>query len=118
LKALLAGLVIAGSLIVATPASATTTATCIDRVAPRICAAQTLETHVKTAVVQMGRYSRGTYTLTCTKGSSTAVVSRGFVRLGDRVLVNIAGPGRVDCKLRSVARATQRWAFVRVILVN
>lgn len=118
MRGLLAGLAIAGSLVVAAPANATTSASCIDRTAPRICAAVTLETHVESAVVQMGRFSSGTYTLTCTKGNDTAVVSRGFIRTGGRVFVNVVGPGRVDCKLRSVARATQRWAFVRVSLIT
>ena len=97
------------------PAGATTTATCLDKTAPRRCVAQTAETHVTLAVVQMGRYSRGGYTLTCTKGNKTTT-TRGFVQTGRSQTVTLAGSGNFSCTLRSTARADRRWAAVRVTL--
>lgn len=117
MRGLLAGLAIAGSLVVVAPAGATTTDTCFDRTAPRRCVALTAESDVQTALVQMGRYSWGGYTLRCAKpGKEFEVVARGVIRRGRSQVVQVSGPGKIDCRLRSTAYAARKWAHVRVTL--
>ena len=111
-KALLAGLaVIVGALIVVPSASASTNAC----TAPDRCTAATSEDHVDLAAVRVGKFTRGVWKLTCTKGSHSSE-QKGFVGLGGKRLIQ-PDLNNASCTLVARGRtADGPFARVRVAL--
>jgi hypothetical protein len=72
----------------AAPAMASTTDSCIELgpgpIGAQSCFATTSETHVDYGIVRMGRYSAGSYTLTCSQHGETFTKQGNIPRGGTR----------------------------------
>ena len=109
----------AAALVVSAPAQADTFDRCTD-FGSRInaCTARTAERQVAFGIVDLGRFTRGQFTITCTRGNT---VYRNFDRLArdERRVISVGGLHRPTCVLSAYGfNRRGRPVVVRLSLIS